>query len=335
MAKKGSNTGSTANHGHRHPKSTGRPPGRGFTGHRGRGNGRNYTGSRTPDVVGVEERPESAVDDVDEDNEGTGSSEADGEDDVVIEVPVAMWDFDHCDPRRCSGKKLSRLGLIKELRVGSRFRGIVVSPKGKQVISPSDRDLILAGGLAVVECSWARIDDVPFHKITSPHERLLPYLLATNPTNYGKPWRLNCVEALAAAFVITGFETYAEKLLSSFGWGGSFFVVNKPFLDRYKEASTAADIDTIQEKIIQELEASWHESRKNKADSQGLDSEDLLVANPNHGIIPGEGSSEEEEDAQGPGVERKEPPPSSEEEEAEREQNQAKNTWKGKKATKV
>jgi len=36
-------------------------------------------------------------------------------------------DFDHCDPRRCSGKKLSRLGLITELRVGSKFRGIVVS----------------------------------------------------------------------------------------------------------------------------------------------------------------------------------------------------------------
>ncbi|KIM37186.1 hypothetical protein M413DRAFT_77410, partial [Hebeloma cylindrosporum] len=179
-------------------------------------------------------------------------------------VPVAMWDFDHCDPRRCSGKKLSRLGLIKELRVGSRFRGIVVSPKGKQVISPSDRDLILAGGLAVVECSWARIDDVPFNKIASPHERLLPYLLATNPTNYGKPWRLNCVEALAAAFVITGFDAYAEKLLSSFGWGSSFFTVNKPFLDRYKKASTAADIDAIQAKIMEELEASWHESRKNK-----------------------------------------------------------------------
>ena len=124
------------------------------------------------------------------------------------------------------------------------------SPKGKQVISPSDREYILNDGLAVVECSWARLDDVPFSKIASPHERLrtylanfaadifkshiffknnnlVPYLLATNPTNYGKPWRLNCVEALAATFYITGFDSYAEKLLGNFGWGASFYKVNR------------------------------------------------------------------------------------------------------------
>lgn len=60
-------------------------------------------------------------------------------------------------------------------------------PKGTQVISPADRDIILTEGLAVVECSWARVDDVPFGKIASPHERLrescfsTPCLVNTEP----------------------------------------------------------------------------------------------------------------------------------------------------------
>lgn len=31
-------------------------------------------------------------------------------------------------------------------------------------------------GLAVVECSWARLDEVPFNKIKSPYERLRAFL---------------------------------------------------------------------------------------------------------------------------------------------------------------
>jgi pre-rRNA-processing protein TSR3 len=54
----------------------------------------------------------------------------------------------------------------------------------------------------------------------------VPYLIATNQTNYGKPWKLNCVEALAAAFYIVGMDTYAEKLLGKFSWGHAFWSVN-------------------------------------------------------------------------------------------------------------
>lgn len=46
------------------------------------------------------------------------------------------------------------------------------SPKGTLPVSPADRDIVAQNGLAVVECSWARLEDVPFGKIASPHERL-------------------------------------------------------------------------------------------------------------------------------------------------------------------
>lgn len=72
MVKKNLNTPSaSSNRGHKHPRGSGRPPGRGFTGHKGRGLARDYTG-QGGFIVGVEERPESAVD---EPSDEEGSTE--------------------------------------------------------------------------------------------------------------------------------------------------------------------------------------------------------------------------------------------------------------------
>jgi pre-rRNA-processing protein TSR3 len=51
---------------------------------------------------------------------------------------------------------------VKELRLGGHFPGVVLSPAGQCCISREDFTIIKTKGLAVVDCSWNKLDDVPF-----------------------------------------------------------------------------------------------------------------------------------------------------------------------------
>lgn len=170
---------------------------------------------------------------------------------LKLDLNLAMYDFGQCDAKKCSGRKLARLNYINDLSLKHSFRGIILSPIGKSLLSPQDTSIVADSGLAVIDCSWARVeDDVPFHKIKCKNPRLLPYLLAANPVNYGKPEKLSCVEALAAACWICGFFDEAVELLNNFKWGKTFLILNEYLLTAYAKCETPEDIVEVQNAFL-------------------------------------------------------------------------------------
>ncbi|OZC07347.1 putative metal-binding domain in RNase L inhibitor, RLI [Onchocerca flexuosa] len=199
----------------------------------------------------------------------SSSNESDYESENIgvekLPFSLAMFDFKQCDPKRCTGKKLERYGFVKVLKLGTKFPGLLLSPNGERTISPADLSYILSGGLAVVE-------NVHLNRAKASHYRLLPYLVAANPVNFGKPCQLSCVEALAASLYMIGLKSNAHLLLSKFKWGPNFLKMNKDLLDAYAACKNGPEVIARQNAYLQELAKEANEMKQRPIDMPESDS---------------------------------------------------------------
>ncbi len=160
---------------------------------------------------------------------------------------MTVYHARQCDPKKCSTLKLKRHNLVKVVyRTRNLPPGaVVLHPFTPKAFSPEDKVRLQKKGLAALDCSWVHAKTV-FDATSKWTPRCLPYLVAANPVNYGKPTKLSTVEALAAALYITGFNEQAKEILSKFKWGPQFITLNKQLLEDYARAKDSTEVVKMQ-----------------------------------------------------------------------------------------
>jgi pre-rRNA-processing protein TSR3 len=149
------------------------------------------------------------------------------------------------DPEKCTARKLARFDLAT-LHESARAtpRGLVLNPHAERALSPADDP----HRLVALDCSWETAEADRFD-IGGPR-RALPFLVAGNPVNYGRPFALTTAEAFAAALVVLGERERAEQLLAKFRWGHTFLELNDEPLGRYADCADSAEVVAVQAEYL-------------------------------------------------------------------------------------
>ena len=151
--------------------------------------------------------------------------------------------------RACTGRRLIRLGLVRNLgrKRPNPDRAVVLDPYAAVPLAPADRVRAEAGGVVAVDCSWNRLSAEEARKRALGGSRRtggrrLPMLVAANPQHFGRLGELNTVEALAATVYLLGRPQEAAELLAGFAGGPTFLEVNRERLERYARAGSPEEI---------------------------------------------------------------------------------------------
>ncbi len=152
------------------------------------------------------------------------------------------------DPTKCTARRLDKFDeAILYRKMDQVPYGVVLNPHAEQALSPADAEDGL-GTLVALDCSWESAEEASF-RMNGIH-RALPFLVAANPVNYGRPFQLTTAEALAAACCILGDRDRAETLLEPFRWGETFLTLNEEPLRRYSECGDSSAVVDVQDDYL-------------------------------------------------------------------------------------
>jgi pre-rRNA-processing protein TSR3 len=171
---------------------------------------------------------------------------------MTQEIKLVIFHTNEDDPKKCSGRKLHRFGyasLEKTLR-RLPYHAVLLDPFAEKSLSKEDLATAKTHGIVALDCSWKTAEGTFQHLESSMYPRALPFLLAANPVNYGKPFQLTTLEAFAAALYILGEIAQAKKILGIYTWGLSFIKLNQEPLEDYRQASTSAEVVRLMKQYI-------------------------------------------------------------------------------------
>jgi len=161
------------------------------------------------------------------------------------DIKLGIYMLEQCSPKKCTARKLVRLKFAEGYRKLNQVPqgSVVLSPFAKKSISKEDLEDVEKRCLLVLDCSWEKVEDAfQLLRHRKVNERALPYLVPVNPVNFGRPFKLTTLEALASALIILGNRGQAERILEIYNWGPHFLSMNAEPLKEYEQASTSKEI---------------------------------------------------------------------------------------------
>ena len=159
-------------------------------------------------------------------------------------MKLIVYHANEDDPKKCSARKLAKFGFVKletNIRKAPK-NSILLNPFAEKSLSKEDLEIAEKNGVLAVDCSWKNVENNFDFLDKRCESRALPFVVAANPVNFGKPFKLTTLEAFATSLYIFGEIEKAKEILNLYKWGPHFLELNKQPLQEYRLAKNSKEI---------------------------------------------------------------------------------------------